>query len=182
MVFEISGSARDAALPAECTVGATFDLAAAYRDHAGMLRSRLLAASRDPALAEDVCQEAFVRLLEETRRGMVPDCVAAWLTRVAMNLVISRARHAQVVERHEARLEAPYAEPSPEDEIERRDALRAVQEAMAGLAEPDRAALLMAAHGSTGAEIAEHLGRTELGARALLSRARARLRLRMVPA
>ena len=156
-----------------------FDLGAAYQEHSRMLYPRILAATRDSAVAEDICQEAFVRLLEESRRGTVPDCIGAWLTRVAMNLVISRARHVQVVGRHDALVDRPYAEPSPEDEVERRDTLRAVQAAMAGLPDSDRAALLMAARGSTGAEIAEELGRTELAARALLCRARARLRLRM---
>jgi DNA-directed RNA polymerase specialized sigma24 family protein len=48
--------------------------------------------------------------------------------------------------------------------------------ALATLPAPDRVALLMAAHGATGEEIARHLGRSHAATRTLLSRARAHLR------
>ena len=52
---------------------------------------------RDEVEAEDVCQEAFIRLLRELRAGRVPESPAAWVWRVAHNLLVSHARHARVV-------------------------------------------------------------------------------------
>jgi len=48
--------------------------------------------------------------------------------------------------------------------------------ALAVLRPAERAALILAAHGVTGPEIARHLGRTHGATRALMCRARTRLR------
>jgi DNA-directed RNA polymerase specialized sigma24 family protein len=47
--------------------------------------------------------------------------------------------------------------------------------ALGAVSTDDRAALILAAQGYRGTEIARHLGRTELASRALLCRARSRL-------
>ncbi len=156
--------------------------AAAYLAHSEALRRRVIGLTRDAAVAEDLVQEAFLRLLEEVDRGAVPDNVGGWLNRVATNAFMSRSRHAQVVNRTSARLPRLTTDPSPEDECEGRETLRSVHAAMGDLARDDRAAILLAAGGSNGREIASALGRSELAARALLSRARAKLRLRMAAA
>ena len=49
--------------------------------------------------------------------------------------------------------------------------------ALAGLSLPDRTALVLAAHGATGQEIARRLGRSHAATRTLLSRARQRIRV-----
>ena len=163
--------------------GAAPDIvAAAYGDHAAGLQRRLIALSRDPALAEDIAQEAFLRLLEEVRRGRVPDNIGGWLNRVATNALIGRARHGQVVARHAARLPCATQEPTPEESFAGRESVRSLHAALNDLGRDDRAAILLAAGGSSGREIASVLGRSELAARALLSRARARLRLRVAAA
>lgn len=156
--------------------------AAAYLAHSEALRRRMIGLTRDAAVAEDLVQEAFLRLLEEAARGAVPDNVGGWLNRVATNAFISRARHTQVVNRTAARLPRPTSDPSPEDEFEWRETARSIHAAMGDLARDDQAAILLAAGGSSGREIASALGRSELAARALLSRARARLRLRVAAA
>src|SRR3954468_16766367 len=59
---------------------------------------------RDPEEAADVCQEAFVRLLIVARTSGMPDAPAAWVHRVAHNLVVSNARRRHTGERAASRL------------------------------------------------------------------------------
>jgi RNA polymerase sigma factor (sigma-70 family) len=147
-----------------------------YLAHAAGLNRWMTAYTHDEELAADVVQEAFLRLAGELRAGRHPDNAAAWLAQVSRNLATSRARRAATAHRYAPLLEPP---PSPEDPAavavatERADAVRL---ALAGLRPVDRAALVMAAEGSRNAEIAERIGRTELATRALLCRARRRLR------
>jgi RNA polymerase sigma-70 factor, ECF subfamily len=133
--------------------------------------------TRDPELAEDVTQEAFLRLFTEARAGRIPDNVGAWLFRASANLVVSRARHAAVARRFAPTL-ARFDGPAQPDAVailsEQQEEVRI---ALSRLSDTDRDALLLAAHGATGAEIAHHLGRSPVATRTLLSRARGRLRL-----
>src|SRR3954447_10123125 len=48
--------------------------------------------TRDEAAAEDLLQEAFLRLTREVDAGRTPEHVRGWLYRVASNLAISRGR------------------------------------------------------------------------------------------
>src|SRR5688572_20555796 len=48
--------------------------------------------TRDEGAAEDLLQEAFLRLTREVDAGRTPEHVRAWLYRVASNLAISRGR------------------------------------------------------------------------------------------
>ena len=57
------------------------------------------AMTRDPAVADDLVSEAFIRLATEIRAGRTPDDPPAWLYRVGANLVVSRARRAAVATR-----------------------------------------------------------------------------------
>jgi len=128
------------------------------------------------AVAEDVLQETFLRLTREVGAGRLPTNVHAWLYRVATNVVLSEGRRSRTAERHLGHLVTTEVGGSPEQralEIERDDALRA---ALAGLAVDARAALLLAAQGFSGREIAIAIGRTEGATRTLLCRARLRLR------
>ena len=47
-------------------------LEALYRAHAAHLRGRLLMSTRDPAVADDLVSEAFIRLAGAIRAGRVP--------------------------------------------------------------------------------------------------------------
>lgn len=152
----------------------------AYETHRGSLFRYLVSATRDAATAEDLAQEAFARLTREVGDGRPPRNPAAWLFRVALNLVTSRARHASVAERSGHRLERPDDEASPEDEVLRLERSSVLHRALAELPEDDRAALLLAARGYRGPEIAEALGKSQAATRTQLCRARARLRERLV--
>jgi RNA polymerase sigma-70 factor (ECF subfamily) len=157
-------------------------LSAAYEANADRIYRRLLGASRDPALAEDLVQEAFTRLVVEVQAGRLPDNIGGWLYRVAMNQFVSRTRHLKVADRYVRQLRPDQAEASPENVLEGRELARGLSALLDGLAPSDRAAILMAAEGCTALEIAERLDRTEPAARTLLCRARSRLRLQLAAA
>jgi RNA polymerase sigma-70 factor, ECF subfamily len=145
----------------------------------GSLLGWITAMTRDRDAAEDIAQEALVRLWLEMEAGRVPDNPAAWLRRVSSNLVISQARHAAVVRRYAddegARPRNPV--PSVEAEVVEHERVTALGAAMAGLSRGDGEAIAMAAAGVSRASMAVRLGRSEPAARTLLCRARERLRL-----
>ena len=71
-------------------------VAAAFRDHSASIERLALRSTRDPELAADVTQEAFLRLVIEAREGRFPDNVGGWLYRTSANLIVSHARHSAV--------------------------------------------------------------------------------------
>jgi RNA polymerase sigma-70 factor, ECF subfamily len=131
---------------------------------------------RDADEAADICQEACVRLLVEARNGGLPDTPGAWLNRVAHNLVVSNARRRQTADRRADQLvERQVATPLDEIVIGRERDTR-IRKALANARPDDRVAITMAASGFATRDIADRIGRTELATRALLCRARGRMR------
>ena len=154
-------------------------VALAYDLHQRELFSFALRSSRDQEVAEDLVHEAFIRLIVEVEAGREPTNVRAWLYRVVANLNVSRARRAAVAQKQAGELFDRGMEPGPEPtylDLERRTAL---DSALNDLGEDARTALLMAANGFSGMEIAEAIGRTGLATRALMCRARLQLRERL---
>ena len=149
---------------------------ALYDAHHRELASFIRGIERDPRVAEDVLSETFVRLIEEIRRGRMPEQPRAWLYRVAANLVVDGGRHRTVVGRVLGRLVDHRTEPPPDEEILRGETRREVWAALGTLSTDAQTALLLAAHGFSGREVAQALGRTELATRSLICRARLRLR------
>lgn len=147
-----------------------------FREYSASIRGKALQLTRDPELAADVTQEAFLRLLVEAQAGRTPDSISAWLYRTAINLIVSGVRHAAVEHRIAPRLVRDDAPAQPEAVAMLREAGGEVHTLLTGLTDVDRAALLMAAHGASGREMADHLGRTPVATRAVLCRARRRLR------
>ena len=132
--------------------------------------------TRDPEAAADLVQEAFLRLIGEVQAGRAPESARAWLYRVVANLATSRGRRASVAARWQSRVARRDHHEAPEARFLEEEASREVQELLEGVSKDERTALLLSAHGFAGAEIAAVLGRTHLATRALLCRARARLR------
>jgi len=157
-------------------------VASLYEADRASLEGFVRVVTRDQAVAEEICQEAFTRLLLEVRAGRTPDNPRAWLRRVASNLAISRGRHSQVVERKQSSLLSRDIGDSAEVTALRNEDTRTLIQALGSLQVTDRSALLMAASGLSGAEIGERLGRSDGAARTLLCRARHKLRLAMEPA
>jgi RNA polymerase sigma-70 factor (ECF subfamily) len=140
----------------------------------------LRGATRDAETAQDLTQETFIRLLREVQAGRTPDNVRAWLYTVAANLVTSRGRRLAVAERFKAVLAIRGSGVGPEDQTLRAERRELVQRGLERLPVDDRTALLLSAHGFSGREIARLLGRTEGATRSLLTRARSRLRERLL--
>lgn len=151
-------------------------VAAAFRDHWAMVRATALRMTRDPEVAADVAQDAFLRLVTETRAGRVPDHVGSWLYRTSSNLVISRARHAAVARRAEPALVRRDQPAEPHAIVSMRERATDLASALSTLPDIERRALLMAAEGATGEELTATMGRTACATRTLLCRARKRLR------
>jgi RNA polymerase sigma-70 factor (ECF subfamily) len=152
-------------------------LTALYETHRAELFSFLLHMTRDREAAEDLLQEAFIRLIREARSGRLPDAVRPWLYRVATNAAISRARHGAVWNRLVPRLVDRREPLGPESAALRAERATELHTAVAELPPDGRAALLLAAQGFDGREIAASIGRTEGATRTLLCRSRVRLRL-----
>jgi len=167
-IVETQGSA-DGATAAELVTDA-------FGRHASGLQRFLRSLTRDDALAEDLVQEAFLRLTAEIVAGRQPANSGAWLWRVARNLATSHARHVAVESRSAWRLVGPATDEAPEHVIVRAERDRVVRRAVACLPPAHRLAVLLAAEGYAGPEIAARLDRTPLATRALLCRARGRLR------
>jgi RNA polymerase sigma factor (sigma-70 family) len=173
---ETSGDRDEGDVRGESVAAVATPASEAYDAHGEALRLFLVRHTRDAAAAEDLAHEAFVRLLTESAAGRGPLNVRAWLFRVGMNLVASRARHRGVAARHADALADRATAPSPEELLLDREASLALTDLLAGLPGDARAAMLLTAHGYSGAEIARHIGRTELATRSMLCRQRTRLR------
>ena len=155
-------------------------VAAIYDAHQRELFSFALRTCRDREIAEDLVHEAFVRLIVEIDGGRQPLNVRAWMYRVIANLAVSRARRAAVAQRQLGELLDRRTEGGPEPlflENERRSDLEMV---LGELGADARTALLMAANGFNGLEIAEAIGRSANATRSMMCRARLQLRERLV--
>lgn len=150
----------------------TLDLAALFREHHASLVRVLFRRTGDRDRAEEIAQETFARAVAAPPRNPRP-----WLFAVALNLVREEGRKGVRQGRRLElyRAESPRTAPAPDHEVERTDEVRAVQAALATLAERDREALLLKAEGFNYDEIAETLGLAKGAVGTTLSRARRRL-------
>lgn len=131
----------------------------------------------DRAEAEDVLQEAFLRLASSASVLARPDGeVGAWLRRVCLNLAFNRLRDRRRADDRVARLGASASTPgsdegSPASAAVRREERAAVRAALARLPERQRACLLLRHSGYAYAEIAATLGIATGSVGVLLARA-----------
>jgi RNA polymerase sigma factor (sigma-70 family) len=172
----------DAGRPLASPVDRRASVARAFEDHHAELLSFLRRTTRDEAAAEDLLQDAFLRLAKEVEAGRPPDQVRAWLYRVASNLAVSRARRARTVvgwlARYGRRAAGEFDE-SPESGVLRRERGSDLEAVLGRLPADARAALLLSAEGFTGEEIAAAIGRTHGATRSLLTRTRVVVRLEL---
>jgi RNA polymerase sigma factor (sigma-70 family) len=123
------------------------ELAQAYERHSPEIRAYLRTMTRDPEAAEDLAQEAFLRLHLEVTAGRAPDNVRAWLYRVAANEAVSRGRRAQVAARHAPALGVERDVASTEELVVGRERDAMVRSALATLRPKDREVIVLAAAG-----------------------------------
>jgi len=127
----------------------------------------------DADLAEDVVQDAFVRLAERPPADETQ--LRGWLFRVATTIAIdalrgARRRLALVRERPERQ---PVGDPPPDPAaaLEREETRRRVREALRALSEKERAVLLMREEGFAHREIAAAVGTTTQSVGTMIARA-----------
>jgi RNA polymerase sigma factor (sigma-70 family) len=177
---ETVGAERVEAAPVHAFALADDALVDAWQAHRDEIYAFLVRTTRDEEVAQDLLQEAYLRLMRELRAGRGPDNVRAWLYRAAGNLAISRGRRLASAIRALVRIKASVREDAtagePEDTYLRSERRSSILARLATLDPDARAALLMASEGFSGAEIAAAIGRSELATRALLCRTRVRLR------
>ena len=144
--------------------------------HGPALQRSIRSLVRNDDEAADICQEVAVRLLVATRAGSPPDVPAAWMQRVGRNLVINAARRRATARRVDDRLHELTVIPGIDLEVLELEQQEALRFALASARDVERDVILLAAGGLPIREIADHLGRSELATRALLCRARAKVR------
>ena len=134
--------------------------------------------SGDPDLADDLAQEAFVRL---HRRGTMPDAPEAWLVSVALNLF--RNSRSTVTRRRRLLAEAgsdavhPAAAPSPDGALIADEERRRVRAAIDRMPERERRLLLLRGEGLSYRDISAALSLNEASVGTLLARARRAFRV-----
>ena len=153
-----------------------------YRDHAAGLTRWITGITREPTAAEDIVGEAFLRLARELSAGRRPDNPAAWVAQVARNLAISRARRASTAAKYAPSLVDRGVGEDPELAALASERAAVVETVLASLLPAERVAIVLAAEGVRGQEIADRIGRSPLATRALLCRARRRMRPLLVEA
>jgi RNA polymerase sigma-70 factor, ECF subfamily len=168
-------------LPIEATAETdveSFDdaFAALFRERFPMLYRYLKRVSGDPALADDVAQESFVRL---HARGMMPADPGAWLVSVANNIVRDEYRTTKRRRRLLALWVSPGEEsrgPPPSDaQVLSQERETQVRQALEALPLRDRRLLILRHEGFSYREIAEALGVATSSVGTLLARATAAL-------
>ena len=156
---------------------------AAWTAHHEEVFAFLVRTTRSPDVAEDLLQEAFLRLTTEIRAGRAPDNTRAWLYRVGANLAVSRGRRLSAAFRGIVKIRSTSAPPTttftPETSYLGREGRADLLAALADLGPDARAALLLSSEGFSGAEIAAAIGRTDAATRTLLCRTRVQVRSRL---
>jgi len=156
-----------------------------FRRWSGPLLRYLERMVRDLAIAEELVQEAFLRV-HRARDRYSPDArFSTWLYRIATNLALNELRRprSKAVHRSTDADDAPELAadaPATDDVVEARRRGAAVGEALGQLPEKQRAALcLSAVEGLSYAEVAEALDVTEKAVKSLVHRARSTLATRL---
>jgi RNA polymerase sigma-70 factor (ECF subfamily) len=151
-------------------------VAGAYLEHRGALVRWLTARTRDPELAEELAQEAYIRLLATVRSGVEVLDQRAWLFHAARNLLLDQVRRTEVAERHAPSLAAGEEAGTVETVVLAREWIDDLDAALGRLDAGDRDLLVAAGNGVPGPAIARRLGLTDVAFRTRLHRARRRLR------
>lgn len=160
---------------------AEVDVAALVEAHGAVMFRVAHSVLRSRAEAEDVVQDAFLRVLERQRGLHEIREMRVWLVRIAWNLALDRRRRIRPEQMDAEFAEALAARCVPADEaMEEAQRMKAVLREMERLPKKEREVLLLAAVDELGtAEMAHVVGRSESAVRALLFRARTRLRERL---
>ena len=175
-------AADDVALVAAVANGDRGAYRELLRRHAAAIQRYAGRLVRDPAEAEDVTQETFLRLWLRAGDYDPVARVTTWLFRIAHNLCVDRLRARGRVEL----LEEPDEERAPESGaqpalLESKQRVEALSTALDALPPRQASALsLVHLHGLSGVEAAEVLAVSQEALESLLSRGRRGLKARLL--
>ena len=160
---------------------ADVDLEALVENYSRLLFRVAHSVLRSRSEAEDVVQDAFVRVIERRRSLLEIRDMRLWLVRIAWNLALDRRRRIRPEQMDESFAESLAVKGLPVDErLDQAQRMRSVLREIERLPRSERHVLLLSAIEELGTtEMAEVLRRSESAVRALLFRARARLRERL---
>jgi RNA polymerase sigma-70 factor (ECF subfamily) len=148
-----------------------------FAKHQGEIFAYLLRMMRDPEVAADMTQDAFVKAYKNYASLEKPENARAWLYQIAHRVALDEIRRRKIVRFMPWTGESRGASPSAEHLAMDARLSGEMQRALARIPERQRAALLLAElHDLTGVELASALGVSHVAARALLTRARENLR------
>lgn len=149
--------------------------------HSPLLFRVAHAVLRNRAEAEDAVQEAFLRVLAHQETLPEIDNLRVWLVRIVWRLALDRKRRITPGQMDEAFARSLVSRTVPADQaLAEAAALRAVLQQLERLPSTERNVLLLSAVDEMKtADLAAVLGKSEAAVRALLFRARARLRERL---
>jgi RNA polymerase sigma-70 factor (ECF subfamily) len=148
-----------------------------FARHHGEIYAYLTRMLRDPELAADLTQDAFVKAYRAYETLEDPAHARAWLYQIAHRVALDELRRRKIVRFLPWTGESRGSSPSAEHLVMETRLSGDLQRALDRIPERQRAALLLAeVHDLTGLELAAALGVSHVAARALLTRARESLR------
>lgn len=146
-----------------------------YREHVGRVYGLCLRMTRDPAMAEDCTQEAFINAWKALARFETRSSLATWLHRIAVNVALAKRRKASVVLESTSDDDGEVIE--SDWTLETPLEVNEIEAAIERLPEGARDVLVLhALYGYSHLETAEMLGVAEGTCKAQLHRARGLLR------
>ena len=157
------------------------DLTALAETYSGLLFRVAYSVLRSRAEAEDVVQDVFVRILKGSPDLLTVRDLRVWLIRITWNLSIDRRRRIRPEQIDEDFAKSLVATNAPADEaLGDAQRMKAVLRELGKLPRAERQVLLLSTVEELETpEVAKVLGRSEAAVRALLFRARTRLRERL---
>jgi RNA polymerase sigma-70 factor (ECF subfamily) len=157
------------------------DLTALAETYSGLLFRVAYSVLRSRAEAEDVAQDVFVRILKRSPDLLTVRDLRVWLIRITWNLSIDRRRRIRPEQIDEDFAKSLVATNAPADEaLDDTQRMKAVLRELERLPRTERQVLLLSTVEELETlEVAKVLGRSESAVRALLFRARTRLRERL---
>jgi RNA polymerase sigma-70 factor (ECF subfamily) len=148
-----------------------------FARHQSEIYAYLFRMVRDPELAADMTQDAFVKAYRNYGSLEDPAHARAWLYQIAHRVALDEFRRRKIVRFMPWTGESHGSAPSAEHLAMDARLSGPLQRALERIPERQRAALLLAElHDLTGLELAAALGVSHVAARALLTRARESLR------
>ncbi len=153
-----------------------------FRAHKNSIYSLALHFARDPEIAADITQDAFVRAWERLPGLREPAAFGGWLRQMTMNLVRDHFRAARDEDPLPEDRPLRSKEDGPAESVELSEQQDAVREAILGLPEHQRSVVtLHYVEGRSVAEIGEMLDLPKGTVVSRLSRGRENLRRRLAP-